>query len=58
MIGELVDESHQWKLVDSSDSAYAERTEGEIRIPPTGVGGLFRSNLLVAAKWVDEAEIT
>ena len=37
--------SHQRKLVDGSDPAYKEIGFRNLGIPPTEVGGLFRSDL-------------
>src|SRR5437773_1684913 len=39
------DESHQRKLVDISDPIYKRGLAESTKIPPTEVGGLFRSSL-------------
>jgi hypothetical protein len=43
-------ESHQRQLVDGSDPAYKEDVLKDVGIPPTAVGGWFRSNLSIHRK--------
>src|SRR5687768_7477329 len=45
--------SHQRELVVGSDPTYTERQHENREIPPTGVGGWFRSSLFNAAYRLD-----
>jgi hypothetical protein len=47
-------ESHHRESVDSSDPTYNENDSTEVEIPPTAVGGFFRSRL--QQSWLETPE--